>query len=184
MLLYAAGISIQVDSDKILQQSLLANGFIGECFERHESFRDYFVGSAFLDLVTFLGCSPSIALHPDEDAGQGFCFIRMHALDQIPKLYSGSNTLAPLCKRCNQKRQDWFEGLQLPGEDGLCSDCSRMDLVDLLAWRKRGALTRLAIEIMNIYPHEAVPSPALITQLEKDTAIKWGHAYLQAQSNA
>ncbi|TNG00502.1 MAG: hypothetical protein EP297_03625 [Gammaproteobacteria bacterium] len=175
---------MKIEDHRQLLDPLTSSGFIGECFHEEAEFQDHVVGSAFLELVTFLGCSPNISLAPQDDTGQGFCFIRLHKFNVLPRLFSGSNSVAPHCKRCHQKRNEWFEILETRNEAGLCTQCTRMDLVDLLTWRKRAALTQLAIEVMNIYPHEAVPSPILIGQLEKYSGVRWGHAYLQEDRNA
>jgi hypothetical protein len=46
-------------------------------------------------------------------------------------------------------------------------------------WRRQGALSRWVIEILNIYPREAVPSAILLTALENASGVEWRYAYLQ-----
>jgi hypothetical protein len=135
---------------------------------------DYYPGERFIDHISFLGCSPNIALTPED--GEHYCFIRFHPPLVEPHLYSGSNTPNPRCRQCHRIKKNW---LQCPEPD-FCNQCSVQDRQDNLMWRRQGAFSRWVIEIMNIYPHEAVPSSFLLVALNDVTDVEWGYAYLQA----
>jgi hypothetical protein len=103
LLLYAKPGGLSSDCVSVLLKPLTDIGFIGNgC---HESNNDYLPGDRFMDHVTFLGCSPSIALSPED--GDNYCFIRIHEAAKVPVLYAGKNTPAPYCPQCQQTKDDW-----------------------------------------------------------------------------
>lgn len=172
LLLYAKPGGLSSDCVSVLLKPLTDIGFIGNgC---HESNNDYLPGDRFMDHVTFLGCSPSIALSPED--GDSYCFIRIHEAAKVPVLYAGKNTPAPYCPQCQQTKDDW----QACEQDDFCEQCNLIERSENWRWRKQGMLSHWVIEIMNIYPHEAVPSPILLDRIESVSGVPWGYAYLHA----
>jgi len=172
LLLYAKPASLLAWSVDGLVEMLIDISFIGDrCHERNS---DYLTGDRFMELVTFLGCSPSIALSPED--GDNYCFIRVREAVKSPALYAGKNTPAPYCRYCQQEKSDW----QSCEQEDYCEQCNLMERLDNWRWRKHGALSRWVIEIMNIYPHEAVPSPILLDRIGDVSGVPWGYAYLHA----
>ena len=155
-----------------LVATLAANGFVGDSLDNDEE--SFYPGERFIEFVTFLGCSPSIALSPDE--GPDYCLVHIAAMTPQPRLHMGMNTLAPKCSRCAQVRNDW----QHCERPDYCSQCNLQERQHLFAWRRRGLLSRWVITLANIYPHEAVPTPQLMTLLADVSGQEWGYAYLQA----
>jgi hypothetical protein len=174
LLLYAkSGEIISRPVDDIIEL-LHGQGLIGgPC---HQSSAEYFVGDHFMDLITFLGCSPNTALSPAD--GDNYCFVRVHELLDGPRLFFSEKTMPPFCRQCKQARPDW-QDCEL---EDYCGQCDLTDRMKNWVWRKQGVLSRWVIEIMNIYPHEAVPSPQLFTSLRAATGSEWSYAYLQESS--
>ena len=171
LLLYAGPGAPAVSRAQELAAPLTELGFIGGvCIGGS---LDFCTGPSFTNLVTFLGCSPDIALSPED--GDQYCFIRLHDLTDDYRFYHGSNTAAPHCPDCRMSRDDWQDCAQ----QQYCDQCELADRAAKLRWRRRGALSRLVIEVMNIYPHEAVPASQLLTFLGDVTGVEWGYAYLQ-----
>jgi hypothetical protein len=113
-------------------------------------------------------------LTPEES--DQYCYVHISKPDTLPRLYSGINTVPPRCSECGEIKNNW----QQCGRGDFCETCSLEDRQTLLSWRRRGALSRWVIEVMHIYPHEAVPSSLLLMSLENVTGVEWGYAYLQA----
>lgn len=179
LLLYVKQGELPQDSDYRVIDVLEKLQFTGERFsseEAHSSNVNFYVGERFIDHITFLGCSPAIALSPED--GEQFCFVCVNELSDKPRLYYGSNTPAPHCRQCKETREDWK--LMLDDGDTFCTRCNMQERQQSLVWRKMAAISRLAIEIMHVYPHEAVPSPHLLEELAKVTNVEWAYAYLQA----
>jgi hypothetical protein len=174
LLLYSKSAQPATHSASSLLDPLRDIGLIANaCTERAG---DYLPGEAFVNLVSFLGCSPDIALTPDD--GEHYCFIRLHDSTLSPHLYQGINTRAPRCSHCQQAMADWLEC----EKQDYCDRCSLADRISGWQWRRQGALSCWVIELMNIYPHEAVPSSQLLTFLETASGVEWGYAYLQADN--
>jgi len=170
LLLYAKPGELLSDQLSSLPEPLEDIGFIGD--DCHEADNDYLPGDRFLNLLTFLGCSPDIALTPQD--GENYCFIRLHKVSPEPRLYQGSNTKPPHCRFCRQAKKDW----QACEQPDYCEQCGLHERAENLLWRRQGALSRWVIEVMNVYPHEAVPSAQLLTLLGTVSGVEWGYAYL------
>ena len=171
LLLYAGPGKSKLCRAQELEAHLKELGFIAEACETGSN--DYCTGKSFINLITFLGCSPDIALSPGD--GDPYCFVRLHDMTDEYRLYHGLNTRPPRCTVCQKTRDDWQHCLQ----DDFCGQCSLDDRAGTLRWRRQAALSRLVMEVMNIYPHEAVPSSQLLTFLGDVSDVEWGYAYLQ-----
>ena len=77
-----------------LLQRLHAIGFIADTltFEGREHYRP---GEDFLQLITFLGCSPVVALGEPGATGDEFCHIQFDGPSAKPQFIAGSNVKVP-----------------------------------------------------------------------------------------
>ncbi|MCW8962711.1 MAG: hypothetical protein OQL16_02865 [Gammaproteobacteria bacterium] len=170
LLLYAKSGELPSNGPGLLLKPLSDIGLIGEAC--HDGVGDHLPGDGFMNLLTFLGCSPDIALTPED--GENYCFIRLHEVSPEPRLYRGRNTKPPHCRKCKQLREDW----QACEQPDYCGQCSLIERMENLVWRKQGAMSCWVIQVMNVYPHEAVPSPQLMETLRAVSNVEWGYAYL------
>jgi len=151
----------------------------------------YPVGEHFLQLVTFLGCSPAIELDPPGDpqeleqasAAGRFCHIFIDSGEQL-QFRGDSQTQAPRCPRCRSPEPDWKAALQAwrEGKHGLdwsCQACDFSGRLSDLVFRKTAGFGRTFLEIRGIYPAEAVPGPALLNTLAELTGSPWTSIYLR-----
>ena len=171
LLLYAkpSG-AVRFDLDD-LQTGLREAGFIGD--NCHGSTTEFFTGERFMDLMTFLGCSPNIALSPED--GSPYCFIRLLQATAEAALYSAKSTVPPHCPQCRQSQRNWRDCEQAD----YCTQCNLSERAAGFRWRKQGALSHWVVQVLNIYPHEAVPSAGLLQKMQHVSAAEWGYAYLQ-----
>ena len=172
LLLYAGTGTPISDDPGVLVKAMSELGLVG--INLDQSLSDYLPGDRFLEHITFLGCSPNIALSPEE--GTQYCYIRFAQMRPSPVLYASTNTVPPRCRQCEQVMHDWRNA----SDPGFCNRCSVEARQDNLMWRRQGALSRWVIEILNIYPREAVPSVLLLRTLENVSGVEWRYAYLQA----
>ena len=172
LMLFCGSGQLKSTNTDLLVDILAEIGMIGNRVENSD--HDFIPGDRFIDHVSFLGCSPNIALTPEES--EQYCYVHINTPDSRPRLYSGINTVPPRCSECGQIKNNW----QQCEQPGFCEHCSIEDLQTRLMWRRKGALSRWVIEIMHIYPHEAVPSSLLLRSLENVTGVEWRYAYLQA----
>ena len=151
----------------------------------------YPVGGQFLQLVTFLGCSPAIELDPPRDlqaleaasAAGRFCHVLISSGEQL-QFRGDSQTRTPRCPRCRSpephwkaRLQAWQEGKRVP--EWNCQACDFSGRLCDLAFRKTAGFGRTFLEIRGIYPSEAVPGPDLLDTLAALTGSPWTTIYLR-----
>jgi hypothetical protein len=151
----------------------------------------YPVGEQFLQLVTFLGCSPAIELDPPNDpellaaasASGSFCHVFISQAAQ-PWLRGADNTPAPGCPHCSEPLADW-PALQSAWRDNstqarwTCTACGQSGEPAALSFRKTAGVACSWVEIRGIYPSEAVPGAALLDCLRELAGCDWKTLYLQ-----
>ncbi len=155
-----------------LHNALSQRGFLGNSFS-HDGVDAYLAGEDFLKHIIFLGCSPSVALTPED--GDNFCYIRISGPHQTPQFVQGDNALQPRCPACRQSVRSWQ---QHPYTDNFqCTECGHITQMAALDWRRQAGFGRLFIEIAGIFPQEAVPADQLLSVLEKATSVQWTYFY-------
>ena len=136
--------------------------------------QSYFVGDNFLELISFMGCSPNINLTPQDDPDK-FCFIKLISKQEITA-HTSQHTHSPLCPHCKKPEKDWLNTMTsttLP-----CSSCGQVSAPWDYNWRKSAGFGRFFIEVTEIYPKEAFPQPALLSALEQQHGTSWAYFYL------
>lgn len=166
-----------------LHEALQTLGLLGEAFNfaRKPHFRP---GDHFLELVTFLGCSPVISLGEPSLTGEDFCHIALLPEQASPGLLHGDNIKIPRCPHCRQPQEEWQQrytaweadkqGFEYP-----CPHCQQPLYLPQLKWRQSAGFLRSGIAIWGIYEGEAVPSEQLLGSLEQQGLGVWDYFYLQ-----
>jgi hypothetical protein len=190
LLLHPADPGTAAVPDDRLAQELQAVGLIAERkLLKNTVF--YPVGEHFLQLVTFLGCSPAIELDPPDDpqelerasAAGRFCHIFIDSGEQL-RFRGDSQTRAPRCPSCHSPEPEWQARLQSwqagnHEADWICRNCGYRGHVSDLVFRKTAGFSRTFLEIRGIYPAEAVPGPTLLDTLAALTGNVWTSIYLR-----
>lgn len=166
-----------------LESALRKEGFIDETFNFNDEIH-YRPGLKFSSLITFLGCSPVIAVEQHENAGEGFSHIAFHGPSAAPLFISGDNLKTPRCPACGHRfeaLQPLVEAWQQQPETHYidCPGCSKQLTLPQLRWRKSAGFGRYFIKIWGIFESEAVPSPELIALLEQVSGCRWQHFYVR-----
>jgi len=179
-----------LDNTGELAACLQAIGFIGEpnrC--SHGIF--YPTGADFLQLVSFLGCSPMIELEPPTDAAlldaacadASFCHIRLVHSD-ILQFRADAQTRPPRCPQCSQPQPDWRDPIDHWNNDPRqiawsCASCDFCGELTALKFRRTAGFGKLFVEIRGIYPSEAVPVDTLLAALASLTRDAWQYIYIK-----
>jgi hypothetical protein len=156
-------------------------GLIGDTLKEGQG---YLLGERFMQLVTFLGCSPSIQLQPNE-TGEPFCHLQLDGPHPRPILLSGKNTLPPRCGACRKRLSDWktrFETWKLKpdGWQTNCPHCGHHQDPATYDFRLSAGCGRFYLFLENIFPQEAIPSPTLLDALKRSCHGKsWRYFYQQ-----
>lgn len=177
-------------STTLLAGKLQAIGLIGRPREvNNDTF--YPTGEHFLQLVTFLGCSPMIELEPPSDpvmlatdstAGK-FCHVFLESAATL-RFRSDPRTPAPRCPGCHTAVADWQPRIQRwqsnpENRDWHCTRCDYSGDITSLGFRKSAGFGRSFVEIRGIYPSEAVPGETLLNTLKSLTHCDWSTLYIK-----
>ena len=145
----------------------------------------YLLGERFMQLVSFMGCSPFIQLEPSQD-GQPFCHLIVDGPYPHPVFMQGRNTSSPRCESCRRRIPHWetkIEQWKVAAETfrASCPHCGHQQNPSTYNWRQSAGSGRLFLFIENIFPNEAIPSPELLSTLaSSDTKeIPWSFFYIQ-----
>lgn len=139
---------------------------------------DYLAGERFLELIVFMGCSPSVQLQPDKP-GSAYCYISFEKHPEPGKLYSGSLSRPAQCKLCKsdlvtQQLHDCISTQTSP----TCPQCEKSLDWSEIRWNKTIGLARDVILIHNIFPHEAIPADELVNTINRVSGINWRYFYI------
>ena len=153
--------------------------------------RFYPVGENFLQLVTFLGCSPRIELQPPFDpatlaadsATGKFCHVFLYS---SKALRFRSDPCAPVarCPTCRTPLADWQSRLQ-PWQSNpanchwQCVHCGATGDISALKLGKTAGFGHSFVEIRGIFPSEAVPAETLLGTLKSLTHGDWSTLYIK-----
>lgn len=163
-----------------LVEALLTIGFISESLPETQH---YFVGEHFFQLITFMGCSPNMALKPAFEGDSEFCHIQFEGPYQHSQILTGKNTTAPRCPHCRTRLADWktclAEWQRMPTKEFTCPKCQKMTQANLLEWKKTAGAGQLFIRVHNIFPGEAVPVDSLLKVLAETCNTPWRYFYIQ-----
>lgn len=134
-------------------------------------------GDEFIHLLSFLGCAPTIHLHPDD--GDQFCHIRIGPITASAKNLGHTATVIPRCPACKHKIREWknIDDWRQGDTVYTCHECASKQTMGGLRWRQEGGYGRFSLDIAHVHPHEAVPSEKLLSALEQATGFEWIYFY-------
>jgi hypothetical protein len=151
----------------------------------------YPTGDNFLQLISFLGCSPIIELDPPADrttllaasAAGKFCHLFLNCTESLA-FRADSRCPPPRCPDCRQPVADWQTAIEAWQQhtvqtDWICANCGFTGQLTDLAFRKAAGFGRTFIEIRGIYPSEAVPTDTLLALLQRLTDGPWKTIYIK-----
>ena len=173
-----------------LSGRLQAIGLIGQPVDPGGS-RFYPTGENFLQLITFLGCSPAIELEPPSDpalvgaasAAGRFCHVFLSCTDEL-QFRMDAQTQPPRCPQCRNPERAWQEKISRWQKHSIniswqCPDCGFTGQLTDLAFRKTAGFGRTFVEIRGIYPSEAVPGETLMATLRSLTGGDWKYIFIR-----
>lgn len=136
------------------------------------------VGDEFLNLIGFMGCSTHVDLEPRFAGDTDFCHIRLLGVFDAPRLLVGVNTRPPRCPECRKPvGKDWEQALATPPLQ--CPHCCTLLPVERLGWRHTAGLARQFVQIIGVFPGEALPQDHLLDTLGRLGIGAWGYFHVQ-----
>jgi hypothetical protein len=154
-------------------------GFTGSKIGQEEA--TYRTGNSFLQLVTFMGCSPHVRFEPAGPDDDDYCYIRFLRFEK-PGLLASDNSRTPVCSHCRKPAfSDWSALADAGASPLVCQHCGAGVSLAELRWRPDAGMARFFIEINNIFPGEAQPVDSFMQRLEEATGTAWRYFYLLQQ---
>lgn len=148
-------------------------------------------GDRFLQLVSFLGCSPFIELEPprdsaalDEAVAHGrFCHVAL-VCEPTLRFRADRQTRPPRCPYCRHPEPEWQAHIHRwqanPAEtQWSCTACGKRCEMTRWLFRRTAGFGKVFVEIRGIYPAEAIPGEALLAALEECTGGTWRYVYIK-----
>jgi hypothetical protein len=144
----------------------------------------YRPGEDFLQLMTFLGCSPVVALGEPGLTGEDFCHVAFDGPSAQTRFVGGRNVKPPRCRSCGHRFEQWQELLSEweaapEGFQVTCPDCGKVQPLNALKWRQCAGFGRFFIQVWGIFEGEAVPSDNLLDALQRHSGVAWSYFYYQ-----
>lgn len=168
------------DDSTALLQGLKELGFLGPQLEHDGGQTHYRPGEAFLQLITFLGCSPVVSLGEPGKTGDEFAHIEL-ALAPEPAFIVGDNAKPPRCPHCGARPPDWKahipEWRGAPRARWHCPECDGESTVAEMRWRKCAGYARTFLKVWGIFESEAVPGDRLMAYLNGAGLGPWKYFY-------
>lgn len=176
LILHPENIKSQVDPKQVTRL-LRNNGLIGRAIDGMQE--SYSAGEMFLQLITFMGCSPHIRFEPEDEQDKSYCYIMLATCETL-QIRMSEHARPPRCCACKKPAgKGWQTAVSL-GELITCPHCHQQQRPDQLSWRSDSGMGRFFIEIHNIFPGEAQPVPRLLQQLQSTNASQWRYFYLHS----
>jgi hypothetical protein len=136
-----------------------------------------YAGPRFLELITFLGCSPHVVFAPEQDT-DAFTYVEIPDAFDAPRLISGQNIKTPKCPSCKQAHQSWQGWKDAPCTQQQCEHCGAELSVTAVNWRQSACCARQVIIIHEVFEGEAVPGDELLRALRDLSGIVWDYCYV------
>ena len=152
-------------------------------FENRRSNGTFPAGDRFLQLVTFMGCSPHIRFEPEHPDDDDYCYIRLIETES-PLLLVSDNSRTPGCPECRKPALSDWSLLEQQTTPLVCQHCGTELMPETLRWRSDAGMARLFIEINSIFPGEAQPVEGLMQQLGDLTGCEWRYFYLMREKES
>jgi len=161
---------------------LQRGGMLGQPIDAQASDR-FYIGDAFLQLFSFMGCAPSIEFQPHDVRNidwHEFVFIQLSPIQAQPRWLVDRANAKPACPHCQRRLREWTTHFHADEETLQCPHCQHNESVCQWRWYDAGACARQYVSVVNVYPKESIPTDALLSQLQDDTGVPWQYFYLHA----
>lgn len=172
LILYPYDTELPPPKVEALSTSLRKLGLIGQPIDKRMN--SFLAGEHFLQLISFVGCSPDVCLAPRESRATGFCHLSICGPFEPPQLIFANDC----CPACKQPLSNWKK---LNDNRYIkCIHCGESHGAQDITWGRRAGYGRMFIEIHNIFPGEARPVDALFKQLQQESGLNWNYFFTTA----
>lgn len=174
--MYSLFIYLEQDNSNHIIKTDLIQYLINHSFIKLKQNNIYTPGGKFMNLITFMGCSPTIDHEIQTEISFNFS-------DDL--MFVGGKSIQKLiCPNCKNTLIDTEEIVtKFNHNDVILTSCCQKNIsFNHINWRKSAAQSKVFIQISNIFPNEGIPSEDLITLLSNFSKSKWSYFYSKLQN--
>jgi len=163
-------------SYRALPSELVKLGLLGEAFEFGAETR-YKLGERFYQLLSFMGCAPALKLEPEKDGDIHFCHFRFAEQEQAVFRYLREESRAR-CPHCRKPSDTVAQVEPLFNKaNWACPLCQQVSSIDAINWKHEAGVSQFFIELIDVHPHEVVPTDGLLKELQNISGSSWDYFY-------
>lgn len=158
---------------------LKESGFIADAWS-YEGQLYYLIGNKFLSQIMFMGCAPSIEFEPKANNELAANFVAVAIKESLPQaiFYPPKREYHYRCPSCKEPigpltRQTVYEHSTFS-----CANCQKQFYFHSCRWRHQAGVGHCFIEVMGIFPQEAIPDREFMEQLKVYTGVPWDYFYV------
>lgn len=134
----------------------------------------YPMGDDFAQLISFIGCSPTLFQQSSENKSAPLFDLLVPPAAETPRWLCGPDAPAPRCPTCRQPGANLDAAL---AGNWTCAKCNTSHPARDWRWPSRSGLARAHISICGIVEGTALPSDRLLSGLLQATSVSWRHCY-------
>ena len=181
--IYCLALYSQSDADISIDQESLSRqlqdiGLFGPSFTLGGEIR-YQPGEGFFQLLSFMGCAPALKLESDGVEDEKFCHFRIvdKGRTELRFLRTDIRARCPHCRKPGGPVEDIQTLLDRGELNWRCPQCQQDSALADINWKHEAGLGRLFIELLDVHPHEVVPTDSLLATLSSVTGRQWQYFY-------
>lgn len=159
----------------VLAKGLRGIGLIGA--QVRSAMNRYQPGGQFMGLITFLGCSPTIASASQAGDDPNVYAVELPTPVDDIQLIAGSRLRAPRCPECSAEKSRWHGTPASAQEVFACDQCGYRGECWHWDWRRQAGFGRSWINVWGVHEGEAVPGEKLMDALQRLSGFVWNYAY-------
>jgi len=171
------------ENEAELQIFLREIGLIAQQWQYQE--QQYFlIGDKFLSQIMFMGCAPSIEFEPQDDHSLPANLVAISLPEFLSEsiFYPSEEDFQYRCPACKQLTGPLPKKIINQDSEFHCQSCGKSFSYQKCNWRHQAGTGRCFIEVMGIFPQEAIPSSGIMEQLKKFSGVPWGYFYAKGKS--
>jgi len=180
LVLYPLDPDYRISSPERFAGFLVSCGFVDELSPGEESLEQMRPGENFMKLLTFVGCSPSVATdkHPNPYSNYS---VEIVALNSGLTIIASNRAKSPVCPACGKSSQDVLaaDSVTRVGDQiaWTCPECGAGTPIEKINWRNKLAIATDYLQINGVFEGESIPADNFLQALYGETGTKWSYCY-------
>ena len=179
-MLFPVDPAFRISNPGQLVQVLISIGFVVTPSKGKNNNSPVQPGEHFMRLLSFVGCSPSIASGENPETYNNYS-VDVIASNNHLTLIAGDRIKSPVCPVCNKRTGEVLGVDEITIENNrvswICPQCEAVVPVEKIKWRNKLAVAKDYIQINGVFEGEVIPADKFLQDLANKTGIEWSYCY-------